>query len=314
MRQRISFCSLHPTRDVILDTPDFAAGQVNRAARWFSYPGGKALNAARTAGLLGGDVRAVILGPPEWRGMLGKFLARFGVDFEMIPVAGEGRICVMINERGRETVINTDLSMRLNDSDISSLTRAIRRAADGSRFVVFAGSPPPGLGLRRLKAFFRLAAAGASGLVIDQAGKVLRMAVTCRPWLIKPNLFEFQQLLGRKLRSFGEILAGVEEARRRGAQRILLSLGDRGTLLATPEGRWFARAIKVKPRILSPIGCGDALLGAFLESIAGGADGPEALKWGVAAATANLFHRGACFMPAGQIRNLYRSVAIESVK
>lgn len=313
MRQRISFCSLHPTRDLILDVPDCAAGDVNRADNWFSYPGGKALNAARAAGILGGDAWAVVLGPADWSSVLKGFLSRFGVSFEMIPVAGEGRICVMINERDRETVINTDLSMRLSNQTISLLAAAIRRAAQRSRYVVFAGSPPPGLGLRRLRSLFRIAATASPGLVIDQAGKVLKMAVTCRPWLIKPNLSEFQQLLERKLRSFNEILDGVEEARRRGARQVLLSLGDKGTLLAAPEGRWFARALKVKPRILSPIGCGDALLGGFLKAVAAGAENPEALKWGVAAATANLYHRGACFMPAGEIRAFYRQVTVGRV-
>lgn len=311
MRQRISFCSLHPTRDLILDVPYCAAGDVNRASGWFSYPGGKALNAARTAGILGGNIRAVIVAPVDWGSALKRFLPRFGVSFEMVPVAGEGRICVMINERRRETVINTDLSSRLDDKSISSLAIAIRRAAERSRYVVFAGSPPPGLGLRRLKDLFRIAATAGRGLVVDQAGRILKVAVTCRPWLIKPNLSEFQQFLGRKLGSFNEILKGVEQARNRGAERVLLSLGDKGTLLAAPEGRWFARALKVKPQALSSIGCGDALLGGFLKASAEGAENPEALKWGVAAATANLYHRGACFMSAGEIRDFYRRVMVE---
>ena len=118
--RRICVFSLHPTRDVILEAPELELGRVGRAASWFTYPAGKALNAARTAGRLGTRVRAVVLAPPQWRAMLKDFLGGYSVAVDHLPVAGEGRFCVMLNEKRRETVINTDLKMKVSRADFEA--------------------------------------------------------------------------------------------------------------------------------------------------------------------------------------------------
>ncbi len=305
--------SLHPTRDLILETPKLGLGEVGRAASWFSYPAGKALNAARTAGQLGGCVKAVVLAPLHWRNNLLEFLGRYGVRLKHIPVPGEGRICVLLNEPRRETVINTDLHMRLSAQTFLALARAVRGEARRPGFMVFADSPPPSLGLARCRGLFRLATSSSSALVLDQAGRWLRAGVRFRPWLIKPNLKEFHQLIGRTTRSWPDLLATVDVVRSWGVQRVLLSLGSRGCLLIGPSGRWLAPGIQMRLAGPSPVGSGDALLGGFLQAVAAGAEEPDALKWGVAAATANLAHRGSCLMTAAEIRLLVPRVKVQRV-
>ena len=311
---RLTFCSLHPTRDVVLGVRDLDLGKVLRADEWFSYPGGKALNAARTAGMLAGGpaprVRALVAAPPGWRGNLREFLGRYRVGFSLLPVRGEGRTCVVLNEGRRETVINTDLKLVLTPADRARLAGAVRRAARRPGFLVFAGSLPPSLLGRATRDLYRLATASVARLAIDQSGRWLREAVRHRPWIVKPNLHEFHGLLGRRTRTFNDLLAACDEVRGSGVQRVLLSLGARGALLVSPLGTWFAPALPAPRGDLSPIGCGDALFGGFLRTVAGGGPEPEALAWGIAAATANLAHRGACLMTAPEIRALVPRVRV----
>jgi fructose-1-phosphate kinase PfkB-like protein len=143
----------------------------------------------------------------------------------------------------------------------------------------------------------------------------LRTGIRFRPWLIKPNLNEFHQLLGRRTRSWSDLLASAGEVRSRGVGRVLLSLGDGGCLLASPAGRWFAPPVPPAPGVaeLSPLGSGDALLGGFLHAVAAGDEEPEALRTGVAAATANLARRGACLMTAAEVRSLRCRVVVRPV-
>ncbi len=306
--------SLHPTRDVILETPFLELGEVGRASSWFSYPAGKALNAARTAGQLPGSrVRAVVLAPPAWGDNLKDFLGRYRVALRHVPVVGEGRVCVMLNERRRETVINTDLNMSFSAKESLALARAVRKEGIGGGFMVFAGSLPPTLRVSRYRDLLRLASSPLSALVLDQTGWRLRAGVRHHPWLIKPNLAEFHQLIGRRTRSWTDLLNAVDEVRRWGVKRILLSLGSRGCLLAGPAARLFAPALKVNVASPSPVGSGDALLGAFLHKVAAGTSEEEALRWGVAAGTANLLHPGACFMTFREIRAMVPRVAVRRV-
>jgi len=305
--------SLHPTRDVILETPDLELGEVGRASSWFTYPAGKALNAARTAGQLGGRVSAVVLAPPQWRSGLIEFLGRYRVRVDQIPVAGEGRFCVMLNERRRETVVNTDLRMKFSAADRRALAAAVQRQAAAGGFMVFAGSLPPSLSLARYRDLLRLASLKSSALVLDQTGRWLRDGLRAAPWLIKPNLREFHQLIGGKTRSWADLLAAVDEVRGRGVKRVLLSLGSRGCLLSGPAGRFFSPPVRTRIASPSPVGSGDALLGGFLSGVARGMSEGESLRLGVAAATANLSHRGACFMTRTEIERLLPRVKVKRV-
>jgi len=310
----LTFFSLHPTRDVVVSLPRVTLGEVQRAAAWTSYPGGKALNGARTAGLLKGSPRAVVVAPAVWRTWLHGALATHGVRWRLLPISGEGRVCVILTEDRRETVINTDLRMTFTPRLFAALAKGVRHAASRPGFLVFAGSLPPSLGPAKIRTLLAYATAGPARLVLDQTGRWLRAGVRFRPWLIKPNRREFHQLIGRTTSSMAQMLAAADGIRAGGVGRVLLSLGDRGCLLISPAGRWKAAAVALPAgAVPSPVGCGDALLGAFLAMAAAGAPEPEALAWGVAAATANLAHPGAVQFGSEEVRSLVSRVRLTRV-
>lgn len=297
------FFSLHPTRDVMLHVRGLALGGVQRAESWCSYPGGKALNGARTVGLLGGRPHAVVLAPASWKSWLGEMLRAHRVAWRLLPIAGEGRVCVILNEGRRETVVNTDLELTLPPGLFARLAGWVRRSAARPGFTVFAGSLPPALGPAKFRTLLALATGGRSRLVLDQTGRWLRLGLRYRPWLIKPNLREFHQLIGRTTSSIAAAVAAAETVRAAGVGRVLLSLGERGCLLVSSAGRWLAPApVLPAGAPQSPVGCGDALLGAFLNAVEAGESEPDALAWGVAAATANLAHPGAIRFSAAEVR------------
>jgi 1-phosphofructokinase family hexose kinase len=307
----LTFFSLHPTRDVVVSLPRVALGDVQRADAWISYPGGKALNGARTAGLLGGSPRAIVVAPTVWRTWLRGILAAHGVRWRMLPVVGEGRVCVILNERRRETVINTNLTMEFTPRLYAAVAKFVRQTAARPGFLVFAGSLPPSLGPAKIRTLLALATGGPARLVLDQTGRWLRAGVRFRPWLIKPNLREFHQLIGRTTSSLAQAMAAADGVRAGGVGRVLLSLGDEGCVLVSPAGRWKAAAVRLPAgTVMSPVGCGDALLGAFLRTVAAGAAEPEALAWGVAAATANLAHPGAVQFAADEVRKFVPQVRV----
>lgn len=309
----LTFFPLHPTQDVVMEAPDFKSGEVLRARAWFSYPGGKALNAARVAGRLGGDARALVAAPAVWRSRLRAFLAPDRVRWTLLPVVGEGRVCLVLREHGRETVINTTLAMTFTRRHWLVLAGAVRRAAARSGFTVFAGSLPPSLSARQLRTLLALAARGPGRLALDQTGSRLREGLRHRPWIIKPNLAEFRALTATRARTVAELAVAAQGVRRSGAGRVLLSLGSRGCLLVGPAGTWFAPPLPVHGAAPSPIGCGDALFGAFLAAVAAGDAEPDALRAGVAAATANLFHPGACLFEAREVRARVARVEVKRV-
>jgi fructose-1-phosphate kinase PfkB-like protein len=180
--------------------------------------------------------------------------------------------------------------------------------------VVFAGSLPPTLGVAKARTLLALAVGGRARLVLDQTGRWLRLGLRYRPWLIKPNQREFHQLIGRTTASVAQAIAAAERLRADGVGRVLLSLGARGCLLIAATGRWLAEAVRLPAGALeSPVGCGDALLGAFLHRCATGDAEPDALAWGIAAATANLANVGAVQCDAAAVRSFLPRVRVTRV-
>jgi fructose-1-phosphate kinase PfkB-like protein len=75
-----------------------------------------------------------------------------------------------------------------------------------------------------------------------------------KPDLVKPNVKELSTLCGRPLHLKREI---IEAVRNLGIERAVVSMGDKGALLVTPEAAWHASALPVS--VLRTIGSGDAL-------------------------------------------------------
>jgi len=142
-------------------------------------------------------------------------------------------------------------------------------------------------------------------VVLDTSGAALKAALGHSLALIKPSLHEFQHLLGRTLPD----AASQDEAARAlvasgGAERVAVSLGDQGALLATREGVWRMAALPV--RVRGAVGAGDSFVAAMVLALARGAPPREALAWGMAAGAAAVTSTGTAHPTRATIEELFR--------
>ena len=106
--------------------------------------------------------------------------------------------------------------------------------------------------------------------------------------VVKPNLEELEEILGRDLVTVGDVVDAAREVlRARGTQDLLVSLGGHGALLITAEGSWWAGGPPLVPR--STVGAGDCTLSGLP------ARGRYARASGSRAAVA--WGRAACLLP-----------------
>ncbi len=102
--------------------------------------------------------------------------------------------------------------------------------------LVLAGSIPPGLP----PSFYgdvlhRLQGRGVRG-VVDAQGEALRQALPQRPFLIKPNRAELEELAGRPLQDARRVQQAAQALQRQGAENVLVSLGGEGRCCLTAWG------------------------------------------------------------------------------
>jgi 6-phosphofructokinase 2 len=161
------------------------------------------------------------------------------------------------------------------------LARLERMIARYSGFVVASGSLPPGVPDHFYAALAaRIQVLGAK-LILDTHGAPLRAAASERPFLIRLNHIEAQELVGGDADRAAHSLAR-ELVEDNYAEVAIVSLGERGTILSTATGQTEIRPPKVEMK--SGVGAGDSFVGALVFALANGWTVEEAARYGVAAA------------------------------
>jgi fructose-1-phosphate kinase PfkB-like protein len=147
----------------------------------------------------------------------------------------------------------------------------------------------------------------------------LRAAVPSQPWLIKPNLSEFHQLISHTPESLSErVVASLDFCRETGIG-LALSMAGEGLLLSVSDEQWLLTPPSVTMHLpdglgQNVIGCGDALVGALAYEYCQSHDLLAAAVLGVAAAHFNLSTFGVPEIKSKEVRQLARHVQIQRLQ
>lgn len=273
----------NPSLDLTYEIGTLQRGAVQRAVADSVEAGGKGINVTRNLAANGVASRAVApVGGPSGE----QFVSLLeGMDFELVrvPVAGAVRTNTALAESsGALTKINAAGPV-LSQEEVERLLGETAAAGRGAAWIVGCGSLPPGAPKDLYARVVAAAHEAGCRACVDSSGAPLEAALAAGPDLIKPNDEELAGLVGRRLVTFGDVLAAAEEVRAWGVGSVLVSLGADGAMLVDERGALHAQTPPFVPR--STVGAGDALLAGFL---AAGGEGEKALAecvaWGAASA------------------------------
>ena len=121
-------------------------------------------------------------------------------------------------------------------------------------------------------------------VVIDMEQITMEQLKECRPYLIKPNLYEFQLLFENDEINESNIDEYLKKANEIGIENILVSLGKDGAVLSNAHGIF--RLDQPRTVLVNKVGAGDAMLASFIGKLSQGYSSEEALQWGGAAGNA----------------------------
>ena len=290
----------------------FREGGTYRLETVVAVAGGKALNVAKTARLLG--VPEVICTgfvagrTGDW---IRKDLEARGIQEAFLEVAGESRedILVVDPSGGRETRL-LEPGITVDEAALEALIRRVKDLARSSALVILAGSLPRGCRADLYACLVGEIRRVGTRVFLDADGEALRQAVAAGPDLIKLNLEEFAALTGRQVRSPGDlVLLGRGEVQGRGA--LVVTLGAHGAVWVGPEAALLAEPPLIAP--LMTVGSGDAFLGGYATTVLRGEDIREALVLGVAAGTANTLCLGPGVVDPAVVESLRGRVRVTSI-
>jgi 1-phosphofructokinase len=276
----------NPSLDRTVSITDLQRGEVQRATASRIDPGGKGVNISRALTAHKARTLAVLpAGGPQGH-LLGELLAEAGIEVAIVPISGSIRVnLALVEPDGTTTKINEPGPLLSRSELAALLAGAADTLGEHPSWLVGSGSLPPGVDDNLYAGLVSRCRDAGVRVAIDASGPALAHAVAARPDLIKPNLQELEELVGRSLNTLGDVLAAAVDVLAQGVATVVVSLGRHGALLVTDSIA--AHAIAPGPAPLSTVGAGDALLAGYLYATSGGSTPLDALctgvTWGAAA-------------------------------
>jgi 6-phosphofructokinase 2 len=275
--------TLNPALDITSHVAELMPRQKLRCTEPIIHAGGGGVNVSRAILELDGQSRAFIALGGHTGARFEEQLRLSRIPTEIWPLNGETRtsFTVMEDHTGlpfRFVMPGPILSPSEASAILDRLERTIGRQAG---YVVASGSLPPGVPVdfyARLAVIVRQAGAK---LILDTHGKALQAATAERPYLVRLNHLEAQELVGGDADKAAHRLAS-ELVEHNYAQVAIVTLGDRGAILATADEQLEIRPPHVEMK--SGVGAGDSFVGALVVALASGRSIQDAARYGVAAA------------------------------
>lgn len=281
----------NPVLDRTLTVPEIVLDEVTRAVGTREDWGGKGFNVSRALRALGKESVAIgFIGGPTGE-KLKKGLASLGIATDLIPIAGETRMNIVITDTpARHYVKVNEAGPTIRSEEVAALLDNATKRAKAGDFWALCGSLPPGVPPDFYADLIsRLQSRGAKAL-LDTSGEPLRLGIAARPYAVKPNLQEAAAWLGKAASFPQDVAQAVDNLLELGITLVALSLGADGLMLASPSWRRWARPPEVVAR--NPTGAGDALVAGLLYGLSERMSLDEVARWGVAAGTAAAAREG----------------------
>lgn len=276
--------TLNPSLDRTLRVDRLERGEVQRALSSTADPGGKGVNVARALAAHADDVVTVLPVGGSTGETLAKLLAEDGVDFVAVPTEHRTRANVSLVEPDGTTTKINEPGSPLDDADIDALVAETVQRLGSEGWVVTAGSLAPGQAPSVYTDFGRAARDAGARWAVDTSGPALAAALEAAPDVVKPNREELAEVVGRPLEDLEDVVSVCRGLVAERGSVVLCSLGAEGAVLATPEGVW--QGVGPSVRVRNTVGAGDALLAGYLHGAVHGTAPDEALRIGIAWATA----------------------------
>ncbi|MFG0258116.1 MAG: 1-phosphofructokinase family hexose kinase [Phycisphaerales bacterium JB043] len=315
---KIVTLTLNPAVDRVYESSEFRAGANAQIRLVAHYPAGKGVNVSR--------VLAELAMPSIATGFIGR--SELAMFEEHLEARGEGRtICQFLSVRARtrdnitivdplnETVTHLrDVGFTVSDADVARMHSKVGMLARRGTIMSFSGSLPPGLDKHAYSQMIDRCIEKGARVVVDTSGQALE-AVADKPiWLMKLNESELSELVGRELGSpeeFHEAARGLSVLGGGPYEHVIVTRRADGALLFGADDA-ISGMVSVHPgRILSTVGCGDALLGGVLAEITRSGDWHKALQHGLATATANAVNQQAGHVEAEDIAEFLSMAFLE---
>jgi 1-phosphofructokinase len=303
---------LNPAIDQTALVPNFAAGAVNRVEHEQSDAGGKGVNVASFLAQFGVPVAVTgILGENNIEPFVRLFVEKGIVD-RFVRLPGRTRVNVKIVDERQDRVTDINFpGLSVGTDDLARLNEEIDALAADTGWFVLSGSVPEGVPNTVYADLVRILKNRGKTVVLDASGSAFAAAIPTGPDVIKPNIEELQELVGRNLAGHGDIIAAAKQLIDRGIGLVAVSMGPDGALFVERD----AAVLAVPPNITvkSTVGAGDAMVAGIVTGTLRGLDLADRARLATAFSLGALGEIGPRLPPPDVVESFMPRVRIQPV-
>lgn len=266
-----------------------AIGETVIGLEFKKSPGGKGANQAVASARLGAETYMVgRIGRDEDGRILLENLRSNGVRVDYVKVDPEsytGIALIMVDSEGRNIIaVASGTDARVSASDVDEAEEAIRR----SDILLAQLEIPLETTVYALEKAWSL---GVKTILNPAPSRPLPEEVYGKIHVITPNMVELSMLTGIPVETLDEAEQAARKLIRLGVETVVVTLGERGSMIVTGGKSVHVEAVKVKP--VDTTGAGDAFNAALAVGLAEGRTLEEAVHLANAAAALKITKMGA---------------------
>ncbi len=287
---KIYTLTLNPAYDIHCSVESLCRGRENFVRIDNKCAGGKGLNVSKALTAAGvSNIAYVVLGNENSSEFI-KEMSDKGICHRIIPIFGRVRENITVHEPGGvETRISFGGAPVPRETFLELKRELLERLAPGD-FLTLTGSLPEGVSVSDGIELLEAARLCGVKTVLDSRSFSLSDIAAAKPYLIKPNEEEIAAYSGSVPKDLKEAASFAERLRHMGVENVIVSLGDKGAALASPEGKYTVGAPEIEA--ISTIGAGDSGIGGFIFASKRGLPLSDCLRFAVAFGSAACLEEG----------------------
>ncbi|MCQ2399868.1 MAG: 1-phosphofructokinase family hexose kinase [Clostridia bacterium] len=305
----LSICP-NPSKDCTLELDCLNVGRLNRIRSKTENYSGKGLNVAIGVARLGGDSFATGFMFDDGQKQFEDRLQTEKVKFKFVGNGGSVRVNYkIIDSKSMLTEIN-DKGDEVSLDKQEELISLIGELAPKSDIVVISGSLPQGVAPSFYYEAIKNIPDGVK-IIVDSGKENMEEALRRNIYLVKPNKDELEEIVGVKLNTKAEILSACKLLIGRGAENVLVSLGEDGAILTNGKDSYYCRSESVA--VNSTVGAGDSMVAAVCMATEKNETMEEILRCAVAAGTAAIMTSGTNLFYKDRYDEIYKRLSVKKL-
>ncbi|MBP1996092.1 1-phosphofructokinase family hexose kinase [Paenibacillus eucommiae] len=295
--------------------------KTNRVTEVIAVPGGKGINVARVAHMLGAEVTASGFVGGTNGDFIHRGLEQAGLISDFVRVEGNSRETIAIFDASQEGITEfLEPGPVIAAENDALFAIKLKELAAKSKVVAFSGSIPQGLSPDIYAKLIEMARQQGAVTILDASGDALSRGFEGKPDICKPNRDELEQWLGYRPHGHQEVTAAAKQLVDQGVKLVIVSMDKEGSIAVTSQAAW--HIIPPVIQAVNTVGCGDSLVAGIAcylnqldpQQLAAFSTEKhhieQALKLGTAAAASNALHRSAGMINLDEVHRFFDLVRV----